>query len=304
MSRPVTDHDKRKQISVRGIAQVEDVGEVKKGFNRHLHFTLIKDRNVATPRDYYFALAHCVKDHLVSRWIRTQQHYFEKDPKVSKRWKEIFSQTSDLQKVSENSSWQRKKEEWEIDKKKLKRESSVRKENEKKKFAGLMKYRFYQIRRPQNIIKAYHELCEWFPKFPICKFTFLLFFNYDKKNVSRYHYGKMNRDYPPLTDDQIDFNYFYKFWRSRKVDESILNCCGPESKVEIAKDQQPASHNVWLFIVNCCFRKLISISKTKRERQFSTSPFSRLFPSTNIFVDLIIESCFTLSLQSNIFTRV
>lgn len=83
MSRPISDSDKRKQISVRGIAQVEDVGEVKKGFNRHLHFTLIKDRNVATPRDYYFALAHCVKDHLVSRWIRTQQHYFEKDPKVS-----------------------------------------------------------------------------------------------------------------------------------------------------------------------------------------------------------------------------
>lgn len=82
MSRPISDSDKRKQISVRGIAQVEDVGEVKKGFNRHLHFTLIKDRNVATPRDYYFALAHCVKDHLVSRWIRTQQHYFEKDPKV------------------------------------------------------------------------------------------------------------------------------------------------------------------------------------------------------------------------------
>ena len=82
MSRPMSELDKRKQISVRGIAQVEDVTEVKKGFNRHLHFSLIKDRNVATPRDYYFALAHCVKDHLVSRWIRTQQHYFEKDPKV------------------------------------------------------------------------------------------------------------------------------------------------------------------------------------------------------------------------------
>lgn len=82
MAPPQSDIDKRKQISVRGIAQVEDVTEVKKGFNRHLHFTLIKDRNVATPRDYYFALAHCVKDHLVSRWIRTQQHYFEKDPKV------------------------------------------------------------------------------------------------------------------------------------------------------------------------------------------------------------------------------
>lgn len=58
------------------------MSELKKNFNRHLHFTLVKDRNVATPRDYYFALAHTVRDHLVGRWIRTQQHYYEKDPKV------------------------------------------------------------------------------------------------------------------------------------------------------------------------------------------------------------------------------
>uniref|UniRef100_A0A915AFH5 Alpha-1,4 glucan phosphorylase n=3 Tax=Parascaris univalens TaxID=6257 RepID=A0A915AFH5_PARUN len=77
----LTDHDRRKQISVRGIAQVENVANIKKAFNRHLHFSLIKDRNVATPRDYYFALAYTVRDHLVSRWIRTQQYYYEKDPK-------------------------------------------------------------------------------------------------------------------------------------------------------------------------------------------------------------------------------
>ncbi|XP_055386725.1 glycogen phosphorylase [Condylostylus longicornis] len=80
-AKPNTDADKRKQISVRGIAQVENVGEVKKSFNRHLHYTLVKDRNVATLRDYYFALAHTVKDNLVSRWIRTQQNWYEKDPK-------------------------------------------------------------------------------------------------------------------------------------------------------------------------------------------------------------------------------
>lgn len=76
-----TDADRRKQISVRGIATVENVAEMKKAFNRHLHYTLVKDRNIATPRDYYFALAHTVRDHLVSRWIRTQQYYYEKDPK-------------------------------------------------------------------------------------------------------------------------------------------------------------------------------------------------------------------------------
>ncbi|KAK8759827.1 hypothetical protein V5799_028906, partial [Amblyomma americanum] len=78
---PTSDHERRKQISVRGIAQVENVANVKKAFNRHVHYTLVKDRNVATPRDYYFALAHTVKDHLVGRWIRTQQHYYDKDPK-------------------------------------------------------------------------------------------------------------------------------------------------------------------------------------------------------------------------------
>ncbi|XP_023335716.1 glycogen phosphorylase isoform X4 [Eurytemora carolleeae] len=81
MSAPVTDHDRRKQISVRHIAQVENVANVKKSFTRHLHYTQIKDRHVATPRDYYLALADTVKDHLVSRWIKTQQYYYETDPK-------------------------------------------------------------------------------------------------------------------------------------------------------------------------------------------------------------------------------
>lgn len=82
MAKPLSDQDKRKQISIRGIVGVENVSELKKGFNRHLHFTLVKDRNVSTTRDYYFALAHTVRDHLVGRWIRTQQYYYEKDPKV------------------------------------------------------------------------------------------------------------------------------------------------------------------------------------------------------------------------------
>lgn len=81
MSSKDTDNEKRKQISVRGIVDVVNVTNFKKTFNRHLHYTLVKDRNVATSRDYYFALAHSVKDNLVSRWIRTQQHYYETDPK-------------------------------------------------------------------------------------------------------------------------------------------------------------------------------------------------------------------------------
>ena len=86
MAKPQTDHDRRRQISVRGIAQVADVTNLKKTFNRHLHYTLVKDRNVATDRDYYFALANTVRDQLVGRWIRTQQYYYEKDPKVSSHY--------------------------------------------------------------------------------------------------------------------------------------------------------------------------------------------------------------------------
>jgi starch phosphorylase len=75
--------EKRKQISVKSIADVEDVVAMKKTFNRHLHFTLVKDRNVATIRDYYYALAYSVRDSLVSRWIRTQQYQYALNPKVS-----------------------------------------------------------------------------------------------------------------------------------------------------------------------------------------------------------------------------
>jgi len=81
-AQPKTDQERRKQISVRGIPQLGNVAGVKKTFNRHLHYTLVKDRNVATPRDYFFALAHTVRDHLVGRWIRTQQYYYDSDPKV------------------------------------------------------------------------------------------------------------------------------------------------------------------------------------------------------------------------------
>jgi len=81
MSSETADKERRKQISVRGIAEVENVANIKKTFNRHLHYTIIKDRNVATPRDFAGALSNTVKDHMVSRWIRTQQHYYETDPK-------------------------------------------------------------------------------------------------------------------------------------------------------------------------------------------------------------------------------
>lgn len=72
---------RKKQISIRAIPQLENVTEVKQSFNRHLHYTVVKDRHVATGRDFFLSTAHTVRDHLVSKWIRTQQKYYEVDPK-------------------------------------------------------------------------------------------------------------------------------------------------------------------------------------------------------------------------------
>ena len=80
--KPKSDLEKKKSISLRKIPLVENVAGVKESFNRHLHFTLIKDRNVATNRDYFTALCHTVRDSLTEKWIRTQRDYYVKDPKV------------------------------------------------------------------------------------------------------------------------------------------------------------------------------------------------------------------------------
>eukprot|EP00731_Ephydatia_muelleri_P027242 Em0019g115a len=66
---------------MRHIPQLEDVSAVKAAFNRHLHQTVVKDRHVATTLDFYKTIAHTVRDQMVGKWIRTQQHYYTEDPK-------------------------------------------------------------------------------------------------------------------------------------------------------------------------------------------------------------------------------
>lgn len=80
--RPLTDAEKRRQISVGKIPVLENVKHIKESFNRHLHYTVVKDRNSAKNFDYYQALVHTVRDKLCGQWIRTQQEYYNKDPKV------------------------------------------------------------------------------------------------------------------------------------------------------------------------------------------------------------------------------
>lgn len=46
-----------------------------------MHFTVVKDRNVATKHDFYLSLVYTVWEYLVHKWIRTQQLYYQKDAK-------------------------------------------------------------------------------------------------------------------------------------------------------------------------------------------------------------------------------
>jgi len=52
-----------------------------KSFLEHLEYTLGKDKYSATKYDSYNALAYAVRDHLVERWLDTQQAYYNSDDK-------------------------------------------------------------------------------------------------------------------------------------------------------------------------------------------------------------------------------
>ncbi|HEY3447339.1 MAG TPA: glycogen/starch/alpha-glucan phosphorylase [Myxococcales bacterium] len=50
-------------------------------FAHHLQCSQGKDEHTATPLDRFFAVAYSVRDHLMNRWIETQQSYYKADAK-------------------------------------------------------------------------------------------------------------------------------------------------------------------------------------------------------------------------------
>lgn len=72
----------RRSSSFKEISIVQDAKNLRDSFNRNLHFYVVKDRNIATMRDFYVALARTVWEQLCSRWIKTQEVYATEDPKV------------------------------------------------------------------------------------------------------------------------------------------------------------------------------------------------------------------------------
>jgi len=54
---------------------------LKLWFKHHLKYTLVDDKFSATRMDHFISLALSVRDHLVNRWLQTQQSYYESDVK-------------------------------------------------------------------------------------------------------------------------------------------------------------------------------------------------------------------------------
>jgi glycogen phosphorylase len=63
------------------IEQLDEQMVIIKSFLEHLEYTLGKDKYSATKYDGFNALAYAVRDHLVERWLDTQQAYYNSDDK-------------------------------------------------------------------------------------------------------------------------------------------------------------------------------------------------------------------------------
>src|SRR4028118_563546 len=84
-SRPIKpDIHRTEEVQV----QIEDdrtgmtVETLKRAFADNLYYVQGKNEFLATPHDYYMALAYTVRDRLLHRWINTTTAYIEKDVKT------------------------------------------------------------------------------------------------------------------------------------------------------------------------------------------------------------------------------
>lgn len=58
-----------------------DEAAIERSVLRHLKYTIAKDPTTVTPRDWFFVLAHTVRDRLAERWAETTRQCYQKDCK-------------------------------------------------------------------------------------------------------------------------------------------------------------------------------------------------------------------------------
>lgn len=54
---------------------------IKQSLQQHLIFSTFKTSDASTPRDWYEAASYTVRDHVVERWVKTAESYYQNDPK-------------------------------------------------------------------------------------------------------------------------------------------------------------------------------------------------------------------------------
>ena len=59
----------------------EVVERFKRRFERRMNRPLGRDLNSASKRDRFMALAYTIRDEMIDKWIKTQAHYYESNPK-------------------------------------------------------------------------------------------------------------------------------------------------------------------------------------------------------------------------------
>jgi starch phosphorylase len=59
----------------------ENTGEFCTALASHLTYSVGKDHFTATPRDWFFAIAHVTRDRLTGRWMETMRRYYRADAK-------------------------------------------------------------------------------------------------------------------------------------------------------------------------------------------------------------------------------
>ena len=63
------------------IDEPESTGEFCTALANHLTYSVGKDHFTATPRDWFFAIAHVTRDRLTGRWMETMRRYYRADAK-------------------------------------------------------------------------------------------------------------------------------------------------------------------------------------------------------------------------------
>ncbi|HEY8119345.1 MAG TPA: glycogen/starch/alpha-glucan phosphorylase [Methylophilaceae bacterium] len=54
---------------------------IAQALQNHLTFSAFKTSATATPRDWYATAAYTIRDHVVDRWVKTSEAYYDQDPK-------------------------------------------------------------------------------------------------------------------------------------------------------------------------------------------------------------------------------